>query len=120
MKTIKISYWATTGVLSAMYAMGALSYFFNYAHISEEVAKLGFPLFIIYPLAILKLSAVGVILTQKQSRLKEWAYAGITFNLLLAIGAHININDGEWFGAFVVLVLMASSYVLGKKYFAKA
>lgn len=119
MKTNKIIYWASTGLLSALLLMSAGMYVFNNAEVSEIFIKLGYPTYIMYPLAFAKISAVIVILSQKISLLKEWAYAGLFFNLLLATSAHINIHDGEHFGAIIALVLLITSYIFHKKVFSK-
>lgn len=115
MKTIKISYWVTTGLLCALYLFSAGMYFFNYEHVSSEFIKTGFPTYIIYPLAILKLIAIVVWLTQKQSAIKEWVYSAAFFNMVLAFSAHISVSDGEQGAAVIGIVLLFSSYFLGKK-----
>ena len=52
---------------------------------------------------------------KNQPALKEWAYAGIFFNLLLAASAHINIGDGEAPPAIIGIVILMTSYFTGKK-----
>lgn len=117
MKAIKISYWVVTGLLSAMYLMSASMYVFQYDTMSELFTTMGFPTFIIYPLAGLKLAGVLVLLTQKKSAIKEWVYSAMFFNLLFAFGAHVNIGDGQQGGAIMAMILLLSSYFLGKKLF---
>lgn len=115
MKAIKISYWVSTGLLSAMYVLSAGMYFFNYTHVFEEFTKLGFPTYIIYPLAVLKLTGVVMLLSQKQSSIKDWVYSAMFFNAVLAASAHLNIGDGQHIGAVIALVLILASFFLGKK-----
>lgn len=119
MKTIKISYWAVTGLLAAMYLMSASMYVFNHSYVAAEVVKMGFPTFIIYPLAGLKLIGAIVLLIPKKSSIKEWVYSAMFFNILLAFGGHLNANDGEFGGAVIAMVLLLSSYFLSKKLFLK-
>ncbi|MGB1206262.1 MAG: DoxX family protein [Chitinophagales bacterium] len=83
--------------------------------ISETIAKLGFPTYIIYPLAIAKILGLVAIWTKKSEALKEWAYTGFFFNFVLALTAHININDGEFAPASVAIVLLLVSYFFEKK-----
>lgn len=113
----KIIYWIATGLLSTLMLMSASMYFFKYEMVSQTFLNLGFPVYIIYPLAIAKLLGVIAILTKKSKTLKEWAYAGFFFDFLLALSAHWVINDGEFVPAFVAIVLLIVSYRYDKKVF---
>lgn len=111
-------YWAATGLLSAMMLLSVGMYFFNHAMVAETFTNLGYPTYIIYPLGIAKLLAVVAIVTRKSATLKEWAYAGLFFDFVLAAAAHIAVQDGEFGGAIVALVLWSASYYFEKKAFA--
>jgi len=115
MKTNKIIYWVSTGLLTAMMLMSAGMYVFNNEAISEVFAGLGYPAYIIYPLAIAKVLGLLAIWLDKSKSLKEWAYAGFFFDFVLAFFAHWMINDGEFGGALVALVLLFVSYFFWKK-----
>lgn len=110
-------YWIATGLLSALMLMSASMYFFNYEMVSQTFLKLGFPVYIIYPLAFAKILGVLAILLKKSKFLKEWAYAGFFFDFVLALSAHWVINDGEFVPAFVAIVLLIISYRYDKKVF---
>lgn len=112
---MKYAYWIITGLLCLMLTVSAGFYIFQNAEVASEFVKLGFPTWVIYPLAVAKISAVAVILLRKNRVLVEWAYAGLFFNILLAAIAHITIADGEQWSAVVALILLMSSYFLGKK-----
>lgn len=114
MKAARIAHWIFTGLLSALLLMSASMYFFNYEEISKIFVGLGFPIWVIYPLGVAKLLGVLMILTKFKSWLTEWAYAGILFNALLALGAHLSIGDGDQMGAIIALVLMMGSYATWK------
>ncbi|NME68095.1 DoxX family protein [Flammeovirga aprica] len=109
-KTTKILYRITTGLLTALMLMSATMYLAQYEMVSEVFGKLGFPTFIIYPLAVAKYLGLIAIWSNISPKLKEWAYAGFFFDIVLAIGAHININDGEALPAGIGLLLVLSSY----------
>ncbi|GGK58017.1 MULTISPECIES: DoxX family protein [Flavobacteriaceae] len=117
MKTNKIIYWVSTGLLSALLLMSAGMYVFNYTEVSEMFIAFGYPLYIIYPLAIAKVLAVAVLLTQKQSKIKEWAYSALFFEFILAFFAHYMIGDGEEIGAVIALILLVISYIFSRKIF---
>ena len=115
MKTQKIIYWIATALLSLLVLFSAGIYFFNHAEIANVFTSLGFPTYIIYPLATLKILGLIVILGNIGGNLKEWAYAGFFFNFVLAFFAHLMVGDGEQFGALMALVFLLASYFLGKK-----
>ncbi len=117
MKRDRIIYWIATGLLCALALMSAGMYFFNYEMVSATFTKLGFPTYIIYPLAVAKILGVIAILT-KQSRFpKEWAYAGFFYDFVLAFSAHLAIGDGEHLPAGVAIVLLILSYIYDRKVF---
>ncbi len=115
MKTQKIIYWIVTALLSLLVLFSAGMYFFNHAEIVNAFTNLGFPTYIIYPLATLKILGLIVILGNLGGNLKQWAYAGFFFNFVLAFFAHLMVGDGEQFGALMAVVLLLASYFLGKK-----
>ena len=115
MKIQKIIYWIATVLLTLLVLFSAGNYFFNHAEIVKAFTALGFPTYIIYPLATLKILGLIVILGNLGGSLKEWAYAGFFFNFVLAFFAHLMVGDGEQFGALMALVLLLTSYFLGKK-----
>lgn len=117
MKTNKIIFWIATGLLSALMLMSAIyMYIINHDTMAvPNFENLGFPTWIIYPLAIAKILGVIAITTRKSAKLKEWAYAGFFFNFLLAMTAHLAVNDGEHWAAVVALVLLIVSYVFGQR-----
>ncbi len=118
MKKTKIVYWLSTGLLSALLLMSAGMYLFNNAEVSKLFTSFGYPLYIIYPLAAAKIAAVAVILSQKQSTIKEWAYSALFFEFILAFFAHYMVGDGDQMGAVIALVLLIASYITGRKLFS--
>ncbi|WP_299683557.1 DoxX family protein [uncultured Dokdonia sp.] len=117
MKTTRIIYWITTGLLCALFFMGAMMYIFNYPRAESFFINLGFPTWIIYPLATLKILGVLTILTRKSIFLKEMAYAGFLFDAILALFAHIIVIDGEHMPAVFAIIFTILSWVYDRKYF---
>lgn len=114
MKTTRILHWVFTGLLSALLLMSASMYFMKYDEMVEGFTLFGFPTWIIYPLGVAKILAVVMIVSKWKKWLTEWAYAGIFFNLLLAIGAHFAVKDGQQIGAIIGLILMMGSFATWK------
>ncbi len=110
MKGIKIAYWVSTGLLTLLSLLSAIMYFTNYPEVSKTFESLGYPTYIIYPLAIAKILGLVAIWTKRSKTLKEWAYAGFFFDALLAASAHIMVSDGAQSPAIVAIVLVLVSY----------
>ena len=85
--------------------------------VSGMFQNFGYPTYIIYPLAAAKVAAVIVLLTQKQSKLKEWAYSALFFEFILAFFAHYMIGDGGQTAAVIAIVLLSVSNVFGSRIF---
>ena len=118
--TNKIIYWTSTILLSLLMCMSAGMYLFNTVMVEGIFKSLGYPTYIIYPLAFAKIVGVLAILTKKSTFLKELAYAGFFFDFILAFSAHINANDGGHLTALVAMILLVVSYIYDKKVFKKA
>jgi len=119
MKTNKLIYWISTGLLCALMLFSAGMYLFANDVAVQAFTSLGFPIYIIYPLAVAKILAVIAILSRKSAFLKEWAYAGIFFDVVLAFTAHIMAQDGQWLFALVGIILVVVSRFLDGRVFDK-
>ena len=51
--------------------------------------------------------------------LKEWAYAGLFFDFILAAGGHIMADDGGYAPAIVAMVVLLVSYSYDRKLFPR-
>lgn len=109
MKKIKIIYWISTGLITALMLMSVSMYIFNHEEISKVFEKMSYPSYIVYPLAIAKILGLVAIWVNKFDRLKEWAYAGFFFDFILAIFAHGMIGE-DYSAALVATILLLVSY----------
>ena len=119
MKKDKTIYWISTGLLCALFTMGAMMYIFNYPRAEGFFISLGFPTWIIYPLATVKIIGPITILTRKSNFLKELAYAGFLFDAILAFFAHLMVSDGEYLFSIIALILTITSWIYDRKVFGK-
>lgn len=115
MKNPQLIYRISTGLLTALMLMSAGMYFFNHDTIAQTFTNLGYPTYIIYPLAIAKILGLVAIWTNQSRSLKEWAYAGFFFDFVLALSAHLAVQDGEFVPAMVAIILLFISYFCWKK-----
>lgn len=110
-----IGYWATTGMFSLALGASGLVYLTHQPMMVEAVTgHLGYPLHVLTLLGVAKTLGVVALLTPAFAKLKEWAYAGFTFNLLGASWAHLAVGDGagEVLAPLVLLGILATSYAL--------
>lgn len=114
MKKIKIAYYISTGLLTALMLLSSGMYIFNNEEISKVFESLGYPAYIVYPLATAKILGLLAIWTNKSASLKEWAYAGFFFDFILAFFAHYMVGEGVE-GATMAMVFVLVSYFSWKK-----
>jgi hypothetical protein len=105
----KVLYWASTALV-ALALLGSLTYLTGSEQVVSGFAKAGYPQYLRIILGIVKPVAAIVLLLPRFALLKEWAYAGVTFALVMAtISAYLT---GEvWVLPLGLLVLLAISYV---------
>ena len=114
-KKVKIVYTVVKVLFSLLVVMGASQYFFNHNMVKDMFEQINFPTYLIYPMGVVKFLGLIAIWTKVPKTIKEWAYAGYLYNFLLAISAHLAVNDGEHFGAVIALTLLVATYVLDRK-----
>lgn len=107
----KIAYWASTAI-ACLALLGSLTYLTGSQEVVAGFAKAGYPQHLRIVLGIAKPIAAIVLLLPGFALLKEWAYAGVTFALVMAtISAH-STGDGpkDWILPLVLLALVGVSY----------
>jgi uncharacterized membrane protein YphA (DoxX/SURF4 family) len=114
MKTNKIAYWTTTGIVAFAFAAGGLADMSRAPNVVAGMAHLGYPAYFATLLGVWKLLGALAIVAPRLPRLKEWAYAGILFELTGAAVSHAASGDG--FGKIatplVILGIAAASWAL--------
>lgn len=117
-KRDKLIYWISTSLLAIMMLMSSSLYIFKNQMVRDTFETLGYPSYLIYPLAIAKILGLVAIITKKSSLLKGLAYAGFFFDFLLSLAAHLSVGDGDFIGAIIGLVLLTISYMYERKLYA--
>lgn len=87
-------------------------------YVNAGTKPLGYPDYFAYTLIICKaLGVLAISYPKAPSRLKEWAYAGLTFNLIFAFISHayVDKNIGFMLLPIVVLGILAVSYIYSHK-----
>src|SRR5215471_16073829 len=101
MKAKAIGYWTTTILIALETLAGGIT---DLAHgrtmlvsgppVVEVMTQLGYPIYLLTILGIWKLLGGITLLVPRFPRLKEWAYAGIVFELTGAAASHA--ARGNW------------------------
>jgi hypothetical protein len=116
MKKITILYWIFTGLFAAAMFMSAIpDIFSNPIAVKGMHGDLGYPLYFIPFIGIAKALGVIAILVPGYPRIKEWAYAGLTFDL---IGATYSIiASGQPASSFVFMIIPIALAVLSYTFY---
>jgi hypothetical protein len=109
-----IAYWMTTVVSLLGVAGTGLLDLTGAPAMALHVTALGYPAYLQHFFGAAKLLGAAVILLPRLRTLKEWAYAGMTFDLVGATYSHVAHRDSpsELLLPVVLLALTATSYFL--------
>ena len=119
MKKNRIIYWIATIIIllfEGVMPLGTLLFAPQYATAGTE--PLGYPDYFAHALIVCKiLGVVAITLPNIPAKLKEWAYAGLTFNLIFAVISHaiVDGNIGYIIMPIVVMAILAVSYFYNLK-----
>jgi len=107
-------YWVTVGIFSALYTFSSVMDLFSVGPAHITLAELGYPAYVATILGLWKLGGVVVLLSPGLPRLKEWAYAGILFDLTGGLASHLFHGDAlpKPIIPIVFLAIAMTSYVL--------
>jgi len=117
-KAVSAAYWVCTALTAFFFVSGGLAYAMAVPDVVEGVIQLGFPLYFIRLLGVWKVLGGLAILAPGFPRLKEWAYAGILFDLTGAAVASATLGasiGAEWWhvpAPLLVAAIMVGSWAL--------
>jgi hypothetical protein len=107
---------ATAGLVMVMAGSGAADLIGAEAAVAI-ITHLGYPDYFPHLLGVAKLLGVAALVAPVPRTLREWAYAGFTFDLLAAMASHLIVGDPllRLGLPLVLLVLLFVSYGLWRK-----
>jgi hypothetical protein len=105
----KIGYWVSTAIVG-LALLGSLTYLTGSEQVVSGFAKAGYPQHLRIVLGVAKPAAAIVLLLPGFPLLKEWAYAGVTFALVMATISAYSIGE-PWVLPLVLLALLVVSYL---------
>ena len=109
-----VVYWIITTLVMLQLVFSAILLIVQPAPVIAVVRHLGYPVYFPFFLGIAKLLAVVALAQPWSATLKEWAYAGITCDVLAAELSHASSHDPlqAMVGPFLILGVVATSYFL--------
>ncbi|MDP2687746.1 MAG: DoxX family protein [Aequorivita sp.] len=123
MKKNKIIFWTATILLILWEGLMPLgTVLFAPEYVNAGTKPLGYPDYFAYALIFCKvLGVIAISIPSLPSKLKEWAYAGLTFNLIFAVISHacVDQNIGFILMPIVVGAILAVSYIYNNKIYKK-
>jgi len=105
-----VLYWVSTA-LAALSLLMAVIYLTGSQEVADGFTKIGYPQHLRIVLGFAKPAAGVVLLLPGLPRLKEWAYAGVTFAWIMAAIANRAAGEPTWTFPLVLLALLAVSYL---------
>jgi len=121
MKLRSIAYWTVTAVIAGETLAGGVTDLIHAREslvagrpVVEVVTQLGYPVYVLQILGVLKLAGAVVLFAPGLPRLKEWAYAGVTFELIGAAASHAlgGGSVGDIFGCLILAAFALLSWAL--------
>jgi DoxX-like family len=119
MKKNKIIFWAATIIIALWEAVMPIStWIFAPEYMTFGTKALSYPDYFAYTLAIAKvLGVIAITYPKTPAKLKEWAYAGLSFTLIFAFISHacVDKNIGYMIMPLAFLGILAVSYIYNQK-----
>ena len=106
MKTKLWLYWVCTGLVVFAFLPGGVFYVMGAPQAVTGVEQLGFPAYFVTFLGVWKILGAIALLVPGMGLVKEWAYAGMVFDLTGAMVA-VAVTGGAWWHVLAPLVVLA-------------
>ena len=110
----RTAYWTTTVLTAFVFLSGGIAYLGRAEFALSGIVALGYPAYFFDILGTWKVLCGPAILAPRLPRLKEWAYAGITFDLTRAAASHLATGHpaAQALVPLAILGIAAASWVL--------
>ena len=113
-KGLLVGYWLLTGLVVLSQGASGVGDLAGAKPFVEGVTALGYPVYILKILGPFKILGAIALAAPGFPRLKEWAYAGFTFDFIGAFASHLFHGDGpaELAPPLILLAILVGSYLL--------
>ena len=105
--------WTVTVLMAALMLASAVPDVLQVPGALSVFRHLGYPPYLLVFLGTAKMLGVAAVLAPGLRQVKEWAFAGLTFDVSGALYSHLSVGDApsRWLPALVALGLIGASYV---------
>ena len=114
-----VIYVTSTAILVLEILAGAFMDLAHLPYVVQDVRSIGYPTYVLYIVGIWKVLAVAALLWPRLPRLREWAYAGVFFEMSGAAASHVLAGDriGKYAAplAFTFLTLVSWWFQPGRE-----
>jgi uncharacterized membrane protein YphA (DoxX/SURF4 family) len=109
-----IGYWVATVLVALAMLPGGVADALRIPEAVEIITGLGYPSYFLVIIGVWKILGALAILAPKMPLIKEWAYAGIFFDLTGAAASHVAKGDGpdKWAMPIVAIGILFASWWL--------
>jgi len=120
MKKIKNIYWISTILFAGFMAFTAVPDILLVPEAKTFIMQLGYPEYFIPFIGVAKLLGSFALVVPGYKTIKEWAYAGLTYDLIAAVYSNLKVNgfDMGMLTMIPIFTALSISYVYCQKYFA--
>jgi hypothetical protein len=114
MKKKVIGFWVATALICLLMAFGGVMDLMRGEEVMKGIADLGYPAYFPLIIGVWKLLGVAALLAPRMPLLKEWAYAGMFFDMTGASISHFAHGDGvdKWLPPLVFTGILYASWAL--------
>jgi hypothetical protein len=116
-KSSTLLYWTVTGLMAAFMLFASIPDILQIAQAVAIFGHLGYPRYLLPFLGLAKTLAVVAVVVPGLPRIKEWAFAGLVFDLIGALYSHLSVGDSPsaWIPAAIGLLLVSGAYSLFRR-----
>ncbi len=120
MKKTKIIYWSATILFAGFMLMSGISDILLEEETVQFITKLGYPVYFISFIGFAKTLGSIAILIPGFKKIKEWAYAGLIFDLIGATYSNLMVHGFDPGMLFMALIfgVAITSYIYNQKYYS--
>ncbi len=118
--TTRIVYFIATGLFFTVFIVSILLSVLDPQGTIDEYRKLSFPTWLLIPQTLAKALGLLAISQRRWPVLKDFAFAGFLYNLLLALGAHIAVRDVNVVLAIIGLAAWVFAFTMDRIYIPRA
>ena len=109
-------YWVAMGLFTLLFGFSVVLTLFDLSGSYENYAHLGFPSWTIFFNATAKILGLFAVFQTRWQTLKDFAFAGFLFDLLLAFGAHAALQEADIIRPIVGLIIWVFAFTMDRRF----